>query len=59
MEKFAVYCDDEFQAEFDTLAEARQYMKDDIKGMAEHYGKTQKWCKAHFHWYIRVIEYEE
>ncbi len=55
---WAVYFDGDFQEEFDTKREAQEYVRRDIKGMAETYGKTQKWVKDHFKWEIEFIEYE-
>lgn len=49
---YKVYWEGDFQAEFKTLKEAKEYVKADIKGTAEHYNKTQKWVKAHFTWKI-------
>lgn len=56
--KYVVYWDGDFQMEFDTLAEARKYVKDDIKATADTYGKTQKWVREHFNWQIEEIVYE-
>lgn len=52
MTKYEVYWEGDFQAEFDTLKEAQEYVKHDIKGLAETYGKSQKWVKEHFTWSI-------
>lgn len=49
---YKVYWEGDFQAEFKTLEEAKKYVKADIKGIAETYGKTQKWVKEHFSWEI-------
>ena len=49
---FKVYWEGDFQAEFKTMEEAQEYVKKDIKGTAEAYGKTQKWVKEHFTWEI-------
>lgn len=49
---YEVYWEGDFQTEFKTLKEAQEYIKKDIKGMAEQYGKTQKWIKDHFKWEI-------
>ena len=54
---WAVYCDGDFQEEFKTKKEAQEYVKRDIKGMAETYGHTQKWVKEHFKWTIEYVEY--
>lgn len=56
--KYAVYWENDFQMEFDTLSEARKYVKDDIKATADTYGKTQKWVREHFKWQIEEIIYE-
>ena len=53
MTKYAVYCEGEFQAEFDTLQEAQEYIMHDIKGCAEHYNKSQKWVLNNFRWEIK------
>lgn len=53
---YKVYWEGDFQAEFKTLREAKEYVQSDIKGMAETYHKTQKWVREHFTW---TIEYEE
>lgn len=58
IKKYAVYLEGDFQIEFDTLAEARKYVKDDIKATADTYGKTQKWVREHFKWQIEEIIYE-
>lgn len=52
-----VYCDGDFQEGFATKKEAEDYVRRDIKGMAETYGKTQKWVKEHFKWTIERVEY--
>lgn len=57
MKMFAVYFDGDFQEEFNTLQEAKDYVKDDIKGFASTYNKTQKWVKEHFAWDIEEVEY--
>lgn len=49
---YNVYWEGDWQAEFETLKEAQDYVKADIKGTAEHYNKTQKWVKEHFTWEI-------
>ena len=49
---YKVYWEGDLQAEFETLKEAQEYVKADIKGSAEHYGHTQKWVKEHFTWEI-------
>ena len=56
--RYTVYCDGDLQAEFDTLQEAKAYMKLDIKGMAECYGKTQKEIKKWFTWTIEKVYYK-
>ena len=57
MKMFAVYFDGDFQEEFSTLQEAKDYVKADIKGFASTYNKTQKWVKEHFKWDIEEVEY--
>lgn len=57
MKMFAVYFDGDFQEEFNTLQEAKDYVKADIKGFAYTYNKTQKWVKEHFTWDIEQVEY--
>lgn len=49
---YKVFWEGDWQAEFKTLKEAKDYIKRDIKGMAETYGKTQKWVKEHYKWEI-------
>lgn len=56
--RYAVYCDGDLQVEFSTLQEAKDYVKRDIKGMAECYGKTQKQIKEFFRWTIEEVFYE-
>ena len=58
MTKYAVYWEGDFQAEFDNLKEAQDYIKRDIKGSAETYGKSQKWVKEHFTWSIKTVNYK-
>lgn len=58
MTKFEVYWEGDFQAEFDTLQEAQEYIKHDIKYTAEHYNKTQKWVRNNFKWDIEIVEYK-
>lgn len=59
MQKYAVYFEGDFQAEFDSLEEALQYMKRDIEGMASFYGHSLKWIKSHFTWSVEVMDYGE
>ena len=59
MIKYVVVWEGDSQAEFDTLQEAREYIKADIKGTAEHLGKSQKWVKEKFTWTIETVKYEE
>jgi hypothetical protein len=49
---YKVYWEGDFQAEFETLKQAQEYVRNDIKGMAETYSKSQKWVKEHFTWEI-------
>lgn len=49
---YKVYWEGDFQAEFKTIEEAKDYIKADIKGTSETYHKSQKWVKAHFTWQI-------
>lgn len=55
--KYGVYWEGDLQAEFDTRREAQDYVKRDVKGMAEAYGHTQKWVRERFRWTIERIEY--
>ena len=52
MNMYKVYWEGDFQAEFKTIEEAKDYIKADIKGTAETYNKSQKWVKANFKWEI-------
>ena len=54
---FAVYFEGDFQVEFNTLKDAEEYVKSDIKGFASTYNKTQKFVKKHFIWTIEEVEY--
>ena len=54
---FAVYADGDFETEFPTIQEAREYIKSLIKGTAEHYGHTQKWAREHLNLTIERVEY--
>lgn len=53
---YKVYWEGDFQAEFETLKEAQEYVKADIKGTAEAYKKSLKWVSAHFTWEIEKEE---
>lgn len=55
--KYAVYWEGDLQEEFDTMNEAQEYVRRDIRMTAQTYGKTQKWVKEHFKWEIEIIEY--
>ena len=56
--RYDVYWEGDLQSEFSTLQEAKDYIKRDIKGMAECYGKTQKQIKELFNWTIEEVLYE-
>ena len=49
---YKVYWEGDFQVEFESLKQAREYVRADIKGTSEAYGKSQKWIKEHFTWEI-------
>lgn len=57
MKMFVVYSHGDYEEEFKTYSEARQYVKDLIKGTAECYGMTQKRAKEELELTIEEIEY--
>ena len=57
MKMFVVYSNGDFEEEFKTYSEARQYVKDLIKGTAECYDMTQKKAKEELELTIEEVEY--
>lgn len=57
MKMFVVYSNGDYEEEFKTYSEARQYVKDLIKGTAECYGMTQKKSKEELGITIEEVEY--
>lgn len=49
---YKVYWESNFQAEFETLREAREYVKSAVKDMSKACRVTQKWVREHFEWKI-------
>ncbi len=54
---YAVYINGDNDGEFTTLAAAKTYIKDYIRGTAETYGKTQKYIRENTDIKIEIIEY--
>ena len=55
---YAVYINDDCDGEFETYQEASEYIKNLIRGTAEHYGKSQKYIRQLFNPRIEEIEYD-
>jgi hypothetical protein len=57
MKMFVVYSNGDFEEEFKTYEEAKNYVKNLIKGTASTYKKTQKEARAILGLTIEEVEY--
>ena len=54
---YAVYSNGDFEIEFPTIEEARNYVKDLVRGTAEHYNTTIRKARESLGLTIEKIEY--